>query len=287
MEMILNQTGMSHLLQSFYAIAGVRVGIFDPLGKEILAYPMEHSEYCRLIRAAQKGLDACKKCDRAAYQYAVQHSGHYIYRCHAGLTEMIAPIITSRDERIGFLMMGQMQQPGDAEEKQWDTVYAKIKNIYFDGQQLKAAYSRQPAIKMETIKAGAYILQALASYVWQDNYIRVQDEPLSSRAEKYITANLKKALTLEGIAMSLRVGKTTLCTRLKKESGITVNELVRHIRVEQAKQFLQETRDPIYEIAENVGIPDYNYFTKVFKDETGVTPSVFRTLCETELLLNR
>jgi YesN/AraC family two-component response regulator len=55
--------------------------------------------------------------------------------------------------------------------------------------------------------------------------------------------------------------------------------------MEHAKQYLEETRNPIYEIAENVGIPDYNYFTKVFKEETGVTPSAFRALCENELLL--
>ena len=65
---------------------------------------------------------------------------------------------------------------------------------------------------------------------------------------------------------------------------MTVNELTRSLRIEKAKQLLQSAELPIFIVAENVGIPDYNYFTRVFKEETGITPSLFRKLCETEYL---
>jgi YesN/AraC family two-component response regulator len=67
---------------------------------------------------------------------------------------------------------------------------------------------------------------------------------------------------------------------------MTVNELIRTSRIERARQLLQSDRQPIADIAEQVGIMDYNYFTKVFKKEFGVPPSVFRRLCEGGYLYN-
>ncbi|MNY77182.1 DNA-binding transcriptional regulator AraC [compost metagenome] len=43
-----------------------------------------------------------------------------------------------------------------------------------------------------------------------------------------------------------------------------------------AKKLLGDSDYPVYEIAGQVGIPDYNYFTKAFKRETGVLPTVYR-----------
>ena len=288
MDMILNQSGITHLLQSFYAIAKVRVGFFDPLGKEITAYPQKHCDFCIMIRSSAKGLSACKQCDRLAYQRAVQYwknsGNNYIYQCHAGLTEMIAPIHTSRNEYIGFLMIGQIQQSGYKEK--WEEISGKVKEFCPNPDKLKAAYFKVSVMKMESIRACAHILQALAAYVWQENYIRTQMQPLSEKVKKYITDNLAIELNLSSIAQKFEIGKTTLCKYIKKDCGVTLNTLIRQIRIEYARQLLQNTLYPIYQIADQAGIPDYNYFAKVFKEETGVSPSLYRKLCENEFFMN-
>ena len=46
--------------------------------------------------------------------------------------------------------------------------------------------------------------------------------------------------------------------------------------MDKAKLLLGETDSPVKDIASQVGIFDYNYFTKVFKAYTGVTPSRYR-----------
>lgn len=51
---------------------------------------------------------------------------------------------------------------------------------------------------------------------------------------------------------------------------------IRQLRIQKAKQYLSDTDLHIYEIAELVGIPDYNYFTKIFKKEANCTPKEFR-----------
>ena len=47
-------------------------------------------------------------------------------------------------------------------------------------------------------------------------------------------------------------------------------------RIAAAKLLLLKSDIPISSVAEEVGITDYNYFTKVFRAGTGLTPSAFR-----------
>jgi two-component system response regulator YesN len=117
-----------------------------------------------------------------------------------------------------------------------------------------------------------------------DNYIRIQNEPLASLVKRYISSNLTEDLTLPGLAKKFGVGKTTLCKAVKRDFQLTVNELIRYSRIERAKQLLWIDKQPISVVAEQVGIMDYTYFAKVFKEETGIPPSLFRKLCDGEYL---
>jgi AraC-like DNA-binding protein len=283
MDMIWNQSKMLKLLENFYTLIKVRIGFFDLEGVEILGYPVSRSKYCNIIRAQNTGDIACRHCDEQAFRQAAKMKSPYVYYCHAGLIEMVAPIITSEDERIGYLMIGQARQPGDMDNRLWKEVGKKVGLP--SASKLMSAYRMLPVLKMDQGKACANILQALATYVWVDNYFRIQKEPLSGRVKNYISMSLDKTLSLEEIARSFKIGKTTLCKSIKRDTNMTVIELIRSLRIEKAKQLLQSAELPIYIIAEQVGIPDYNYFTKVFKEETGITPSVFRKLCENEYLI--
>jgi ligand-binding sensor protein/predicted DNA-binding protein YlxM (UPF0122 family) len=275
---------MMTLLQSFYTLIKVRVGFFDLDGKEIMGYPAARTPYCTLLRSNNKGDTACRRCDRNAFQRAAKDKTPSIYRCHAGLTEMIAPIQTSADERVGYLMIGQAKPPGNRERKEWEEIYRKIAGTGISPDELKAAYSELTVLKLDEARSCANILQSLAAYVWLDNYFRIQKEPLSSRVKTYISENLTRNLSLDSIACKFSVGKTTLCKTVKGDLNVTVNELIRSLKVEKAKELLESNEELISQIAEAVGITDYNYFTKIFKEETGVTPSVFRRLCEKEYL---
>jgi AraC-like DNA-binding protein len=281
MDVIWKQGLMRKLLQSFFTLAKARVGFFDLEGNEILAFPPERSDYCNIIRSNPKGDEACRRCDKDAIRKARWHNGPYIYQCHACLTEGLAPI-SSEKGRVAYLMIGQVRQFGDHEGRRWDEIRRKFGDLCSDMDGLKSAYSKLPVIKIHEIRASADILQALANYVWLDNYIRIQNEPLSVRVKAYIADNITGDLSLAGLARQFGIGKTTLCGAVKRDYQMTVNQLIRSVRVERAKQLLQSGSQSIAQIAEMVGIYDYNYFSKVFREETSIAPSVFRRLCEKE-----
>ena len=48
------------------------------------------------------------------------------------------------------------------------------------------------------------------------------------------------------------------------------------MRIERAKELLRNPRFKLYHISKQVGYEDANYFAKIFKKQTGVTPSEYR-----------
>lgn len=55
-------------------------------------------------------------------------------------------------------------------------------------------------------------------------------------------------------------------------------QLVRSFRIIEAKKMLLTTKDPIESIARQIGYTSPDTFTKVFKKETGMTPTRYRRL---------
>lgn len=55
-------------------------------------------------------------------------------------------------------------------------------------------------------------------------------------------------------------------------------QLVRSFRIIEAKKMLLTTKDPIESIARQIGYTNPDTFTKVFKKETGMTPTRYRRL---------
>jgi len=65
-------------------------------------------------------------------------------------------------------------------------------------------------------------------------------------------------------------------TLFKEETGQTIREYQRTLRLRKAKQLLKETDKPIADIARLTGFSDVFYFSKVFCAEQGCPPSEYR-----------
>lgn len=91
-----------------------------------------------------------------------------------------------------------------------------------------------------------------------------------------IDSDLTADLSLKSQAELLGVNSSYLSTLFKKETGSTLTEYVNRKRVEHAIFLLNSTNLQIQEIAAACGIPDVNYFTKIFKKQVGNTPKEYR-----------
>ncbi|MFT4007844.1 MAG: helix-turn-helix transcriptional regulator, partial [Lacrimispora sp.] len=60
-----------------------------------------------------------------------------------------------------------------------------------------------------------------------------------------------------------------------KETGMTFSNYLKKMRLEQAMELILNSDMKIYEIACAVGYPDQKYFSRVFKEYTGVSAKQF------------
>ncbi len=99
---------------------------------------------------------------------------------------------------------------------------------------------------------------------------------LTQKIITYINSDLTADLSLKTMSEWLNVNASYLSTLFKKEVGIPLTDFVNHQRIEQAKKLLIVTELPTKTIAQQCGIPDIYYFSRLFKKRTGVTPKMYR-----------
>lgn len=91
-----------------------------------------------------------------------------------------------------------------------------------------------------------------------------------------IDSDLTADLSLKTQAQLLNVNASYLSTLFKKETGMTLTDYVNKKRMENAVFLLNSTNMQIQNIAQYCGIPDVNYFTKIFKKYIWKTPKEYR-----------
>ncbi len=96
------------------------------------------------------------------------------------------------------------------------------------------------------------------------------------RIKDYIEEHIREKITMRMLADQLHMNEQHLMRIFKKETGQSVVDYITGRRVAIAGRLLKETDYSINFIADCVGCENYSYFTKLFKKQTGVTPSEYR-----------
>jgi len=93
----------------------------------------------------------------------------------------------------------------------------------------------------------------------------------------YVTNHLHDRITLEELAEYTAVTPSYLSAVFKKETGMTISDYIRRTKIEAAMKLLQYYDDlSATEIGEYLAFSSASHFTKVFREETGMTPKEYR-----------
>lgn len=102
------------------------------------------------------------------------------------------------------------------------------------------------------------------------------DDERVQRAERFIQANFREALTSDTIANHVAMSARTLMRRFKAATGRLPGAYLQAVRVETAKAILESDDAPIQKVASAVGYDDAAHFRELFKRSTGMTPAEYR-----------
>lgn len=100
--------------------------------------------------------------------------------------------------------------------------------------------------------------------------------PTIRRALELILGDLSVRSSLTVVAETLGVHPTYFSELFKKEVGVGFQEFGTEVRMAKAEELVGRTGLRIKDIAEGLGFQDPDYFAKVFRQRTGLTPLAYR-----------
>lgn len=115
------------------------------------------------------------------------------------------------------------------------------------------------------------VISLQKEYSCKNHYLSVLKDMIS-----FINQNYPKKLSLEAIALSGKVGKTSCCSIFKKYINKTPNEYLTELRLRKAIELMQDTDMTILEISYEVGFSGASYFSETFRRLYGCTPKQYR-----------
>jgi len=97
-----------------------------------------------------------------------------------------------------------------------------------------------------------------------------------AQVETFLIRNLPHPLRRADVAAAVNVSEPHLARIFKAATGRGVMDRLVELRMRQAQVMLLESTMSVTQVANAVGITSFSYFSKAFKEATGVTPSYFR-----------
>ena len=143
------------------------------------------------------------------------------------------------------------------------------------------APSEVPAVEVEEAFADAYSAQDDEPEATADATAGVElskeDERFCRKLERIVSTRLRNPnLNIDIIAAQFGIGRTNFYRKVRELMGVSPNDYLRKCRMERAAELLRGSELPVSDVCAQVGIPDAQYFSRVFKTHFGVTPSAYR-----------
>ena len=131
------------------------------------------------------------------------------------------------------------------------------------------------------ILSGFY--KILNIHIQEDNHIGKTE--LSESIANYVNCHYNKPeLSLPELCNYFNISHPSLCRIFKEKNGYSVKTYIIKTRINEALKLLANTNLNVKDIAFSVGYLDDIQFMKMFKKETGLTPSEYRKSIKSQLI---
>ncbi|MGE5626994.1 MAG: response regulator transcription factor [Solirubrobacterales bacterium] len=105
---------------------------------------------------------------------------------------------------------------------------------------------------------------------------RQTDNRIFNEILEYVNSNYQNNIELKDCALKFHTSSSYISRMFRKYCSTSFISYLNDIRIKSAVKLLEETDMSIKEVAFKVGYNNLNYFYKIFKKNTGATPSVFK-----------
>lgn len=234
-----------------------------------------------------------KNAEATAYTYKNNLPGAPEHTSMGFETQMLS-FVKSGDVD-GLLALFSHASPGRP-GKVGDTYLRQLKNIFIASATLVSRAAIEGGLPVEEVLtlSDNYIrhcekymdpeqINNLQYHMVLDFTTQVHDLTHGSRYSKtirdaisYIRDHLTENIRIEDLCEAVYLSRSRLSALFREETGMTVTEYIRVLKIKKAQEFLTQADKTPLEISTYLGFSSQSYFQNVFKEVTGMTPGEFR-----------
>lgn len=148
-------------------------------------------------------------------------------------------------------------------------------NQFIDTMQLKNVdcmkCQNEEALIMCAMEVTKKLVLFMNAYMHSD-----ESNPLVRQVCQYVVENIDHAISVREIAKKMFISKNYLSVLFKERTGIMLTEYLTMIKIERAKKLILDNDLKNYQVAQQVGFKDIEYFSKLFRRYEGISPSEYR-----------
>lgn len=131
-----------------------------------------------------------------------------------------------------------------------------------------------------TVRELAEVLDGIFTRFGQaaDSALGMRENDLFIRMRQYIDQNIEQDIRLSDLATRFHLNYTYLSTLFRQRTGEHFTHYLSRVRVEKAKQLLQNENNSIQQVSDQVGFASQGYFAKIFRRFTGLPPRDYQVI---------
>ena len=254
-------------------LTGIKTVIYDENQNIIHRQPDMMCDFCKEVRRSPVLTAKCFACDAFGFSKSVQERDIFVYHCHMGLTEAVAPVLEN-GRNVGYLMLGQILRENERERVK------KCIAALGDEVNSEALYRHLDAMREtdeKRLRATARILAMSAAYVRTHELLARHKGTTAYKIEKYVFLHLADpALSAHTICAALGFSRTALYNTCKSSFGMGIREYVQKARGEHAIHLLQKTTLPLLQVAEQAGLIGTARLNRLLQAHVGLSAKEIR-----------
>ncbi len=272
----------------YHNATDVPLELFGADGRSLAGYSGEY-RYCEMVREACGERKFCDRMHMEAARLSAELGEGYIFSCPAGLVHFQIAV-KGKDGEDYYILAGPLAM---------DYPDISVVDALIQGYDLPMDIRRRlfgalngiPVIEPVRIQHLCRLLFSLA-----DNFAKAYEEPeagsdrampdefldpsvsipIIRKAVAFIDAHYQENLRLDMVAAHVGLNPAYFSTIFKKELCISFSNYLTQKRIEAACRLLQNSNHSLSDIAAEAGFENQSYFSQVFKNHTGMTPTEYR-----------
>lgn len=257
---------MKGIIDDIHAVTGISMAIMDTKFNFLYMVTNEKDLVCIEHNSTAKGRAKCSCSDTAMARLCEKEKRTVSHLCHAGLLDTIVPIM--KNETVaGYIIVGRILPTPNAEELAAEHPIEGVSHA-----ELTEKYRAMTYLSDSQMKSFVNLL----SHILFENAIEIDYNEFISRATDYIERNLSSDLSVTALCDALFISKNKLYRSFHSFFGCTVGDYITDQRLKRAAELLKSTDKTSAAIAEAVGIPNYTYFSRLFKKHFSLSPAEYR-----------